>query len=57
MEGLAGRFGSLRVSRLTAGFLLVFYFAAGYLLAAWWSGWRDTMPIAHTCSGGDYVNG
>ena len=38
MEGLTGRLASLRVSRLTAGLLLVLSFAAGYLLAAWLSG-------------------
>jgi hypothetical protein len=57
MEGLSARLASLRVSRLTAGILLVLCFAAGYLFAAWLSGARDTTPLARICSRVDYVNG
>ena len=57
MEGLSARLASLRVSRLTAGILLVLCFAAGYLFAAWLSGVRDTTPLARICSRVDYVNG
>ena len=57
MEGLNERLASWRVSRLTAGILLVLCFAAGYLFAAWLSGARDTTPLAHICSRVDYVNG
>ena len=41
IEGLSGRLASLRVSRFTAGILLVLCFAVGYLFAAWLSGARD----------------
>jgi hypothetical protein len=57
MEGLSGRLASWRVSRLTAGLLLVLCVGAGYLLAAWLSGARDTTPLARICSRVDYVNG
>ena len=57
MEGLSARLAYWRVSRITAGILLVLCFAAGYLFAAWLSGARDTTPLAHICSRVDYVNG
>src|SRR6202022_4764967 len=57
MEGLSARLASLRVSRLTAGILLVLCFAAGHLFAGWLSGARDTTPLARICSRVDYVNG
>jgi HAMP domain-containing protein len=57
MGGLNERLASWRVSRLTAGILLVLCFAAGYLFAAWLSGARDTTPLARICSRIDYVNG
>ena len=57
MEGLNERLASWRVSRLTAGILLVLCFAAGYLFAGWLSGARDTRPLARMCSRVDYVNG
>ena len=55
MEGLSARLASLRVSRLTAGILLVLCFAGGYLFAAWLSGARDRTPLARICSRVDYV--
>jgi hypothetical protein len=57
MEGLSARLAYWRVSRITAGILLVLCFAAGYLFAAWLSGARDTTPLAHICWRVDYVNG
>jgi hypothetical protein len=54
---VSARLASLRVSRLTAGTLLVLCFAAGYLFAGWLSGARDTTPLARICSRVDYVNG
>jgi hypothetical protein len=57
MEGLSGGVSSWRVSRLTAGLLLVLSVAAGYLFAAWLSGLRDSTPLAQICARIDYVNG
>jgi hypothetical protein len=45
------------VSRLSAFLALAFCFVAGYLLAGWWSGARDTSPLAQICARVDYVNG
>ena len=43
--------------RLGAIVALAFCFVAGYLLAGWWSGARDTSPLAQICARVDYVNG
>ena len=45
------------MSRLSAFLALAFCFVAGYLLAGWWSGARDTSPLAQICARVDYVNG
>ena len=45
------------MSRLGAFVALAFCFVAGYLLAGWWSGARDTSPLAQICARVDYVNG
>jgi hypothetical protein len=47
---------SLSVSRLVAVLLLVFCVGAGYLVAGWWSGSRDTTPLARICGRVDYIN-
>jgi hypothetical protein len=47
----------LHVSRLVGALLVVLCFVAGYLLAGWWSGARDTTPLAQICARVDYVDG
>jgi hypothetical protein len=48
---------SLRLSRLVQAFLLGLCALAGYLIAGWWWGTRDTTPLARICARVDYVNG
>jgi len=48
---------SLRVSRLVGALLLIVCVLAGYLTAGWWSGSRDTTPLARICARVDYING
>jgi hypothetical protein len=58
VEGLTTKLiPSLRVSRLVAALLLVLCVVAGYLVAGWWSGSRDTTPLARICGRVDYING
>ena len=47
----------MTVSRIVTFVALAFCFAAGYLLAAWWSSARDTNLLAQICARVDYVNG
>jgi hypothetical protein len=42
---------------LLQALLLGLCFVAGYLLAGWWSGTRDTTPLAQICARVDYVDG
>jgi hypothetical protein len=48
---------SFSISRLDAALLLVLCVVAGYLAAGWWSGSRDTTPLARICGRVDYING
>jgi len=48
---------SLSVSRLVAALLLVLCIVAGYLVAGWWSGGRDTTRLAKICGRVDYISG
>jgi hypothetical protein len=57
VEGLTTRLiPSLRISRLVGALLLALCFVAGYLVAGWWSGSRDTTSLAQICARVDYVN-
>jgi hypothetical protein len=56
MEGLRRLLPSLHVSRLAGALLIVLSVVAGYLLAGWLSGGRDTTPLARICARVDYVN-
>ena len=44
------------MSRLGLFVALAVCFAAGYVLAGWWSRARDTTPLAQICARVDYVN-
>jgi hypothetical protein len=46
-----------RLRVLLQAFLLGLCFVAGYLIAGWRSGSRDTTPLAQICARVDYVNG
>ena len=48
---------SFSISRLVAGVLLLLCVVAGYLLAEWWSGGRDTTRLAKICGRFDYISG
>jgi hypothetical protein len=48
---------SLSLLRLGQAFLLGLCVLAGYLVAGWWWGTRDTTPLARICARVDYVNG
>jgi hypothetical protein len=52
MQRLIALLPSLRVS-VAAGLACVISFAAGYLLAGWWSDAHDTTPLEQIC---DHVN-
>jgi hypothetical protein len=57
MDGMRAMLPPLHVSRLVGALLVVLCFVAGYLLAGWWSGARDTTPLAQICARVDYVDG
>ena len=44
------------VTRSTAIVALAVCFVAGYLLAGWWSGTRNLVPLEQICARVDYVN-
>ena len=48
--------GSLTVRRASALVALAVCFVAGYLLAGWWSGTRNSGPLEQICARVDYVN-
>jgi hypothetical protein len=48
---------SLTLLRLGQAFLLGLCVLAGYLVAGWWWGTRDTTPLARICARVDYING
>ena len=45
------------ISRIDAAPLLLLCVVAGYLAAGWWSGSRDTTPLARICGRVDYISG
>ena len=48
---------SFSIPRLMASVLLLLCFVAGYVMAEWWSGGRDTRRLARICDRIDYING
>jgi hypothetical protein len=48
---------SLYISRIDAAPLLLLRVVAGYLAAGWWSGSRDTTPLARICGRVNYISG
>jgi hypothetical protein len=56
MERLRRLVPPLRVSRLVGALLVGLSVVAGYLVADWWWGSRDTTALARICARVDYVN-